>query len=312
MNIISEVIDELLASENKFRPAYFYALLRQRGEVNLNPARLCLTVDSVYPSVIGDAAGYIKSHIGGNVDMGKRGGENPYFYFSLEGDDAVKMLEFARMPAPQHEGIDGEKGYLKNYLSDYVKALLIGGGVLSVPSEEGERGYLAEIRMWDIDSAKAVCAALNRAGVTMELIERKSDCLISTRKGEEAYNLLVLAGATECALNLQNIMLEQDAKSLANRRSNFEMHNLQKSVDCAVEQIEAINYLKENSKLQEFSEEDIAILQYRVDNPTASAGDIAAALQVSKSKVFRRLQKAIDTAGKEKERQRIYGGTSEE
>ncbi|MDE5618803.1 MAG: DNA-binding protein WhiA [Clostridia bacterium] len=301
MNIISQVIDELLSLENIERRAYFYALLRQRGEVNLNPDKLCLTVDSVYSSVIGDAASYIKSNIARSVDMGKRGGENPYFYFSLEGQDAVRLLEFARMPAPQLGGEDGERDYLKNHLSDYVKALLIGGGVLNVPSEEGERGYLAEVRMWDISSAKAVCAALNGAGVAVELIERKSDCLISTRKGEEAYNLLVLAGATECALNLQNIMLEQDAKSLANRRSNFEMHNLQKSVDCAVEQIEAINYLKDNSKLHGFSEEDISILQYRVDNPTASAGDIAAALQVSKSKVFRRLQKAIDIAGRERE-----------
>lgn len=300
MNITSDIIAELTDKDIGDKCAYLYALLRQRGEISYRAGKEYLTVDSMYGAVVSHAAGMIKDLLDCAVDIGRKSGDKPYYYFTLEGAAADDTLCCVRMSQPDKtDGYDAEGYYIGHSFCDYARGLFVGGGTLGAPSEDGDRGYLAEIRMWDPDSAVAACEAFNRLGVAMELTQRKTDSVLSTRKGEEAYNLLVLIGATDSALALQNLMLEQDTRALANRRSNFEIHNLQKSVDSAVEQTEAITYLAQRGLTASFSEEDRSILECRMNNRTASSAEIAAMLGLSKSKVFRRLQKAIDIAKSE-------------
>ena len=300
MNITQDVITRLFDKEIGDKSAYLYALLRQRGEISYKEGKSYLTVDSMYGSVVSHAAGMLKDLLGCSVNVGRKSGDKPYYYFTLEGKAVSDTLCCVRMSLPDKlDAVDAESYYISHSFCDYARGLFVGGGALSVPSEDGDRGYLAEIRMWDPDSAVAACEAFRRAGVAMDIVQRKTDSVISTRKGEEAYNLLVLIGATDSALDLQNLMLEQDTRALANRRSNFEIHNLQKSVDSAVEQTEAITYLSDRGLLSAFSDEDRLILECRINNRTASSAEIAKMLGVSKSKVFRRLQKAIDIARSE-------------
>ena len=83
-----------------------------------------------------------------------------------------------------------------------------------------------------------------------------------------------------------------------NRLVNFKTANLNKTINASVEQIAAINKLKENGKFNKLNENLKEIAELRIENPDMSLIDLGKLLKepVGKSGVNYRLKKIIELA----------------
>lgn len=292
-----ELIEEILRGEEPDTAAYMSAVLRVRGELQVKGGRVCaLTADSAFPQVVFDFIGKAKSLAPGICfETGMRGeGKARRAFLSAEGGSADELLRLTRLTAIADESrfdLENDEACLKSF----VRGLFAGGGTYVLPGE-GERGYYMELRLPDYGETQRLAAALKCRGVEFESAERRADSLLYTRKSEQLCNMLAFMGAGACAVEAYDLLVSRFAAGESARRANYRTGNLDRTVIKSVQQVEAIKFLRDNGCLEEEDAETRRIWQAREENRTLSLGELARLLAVSRSKVARRLEKAIEKA----------------
>ena len=121
-----------------------------------------------------------------------------------------------------------------------------------------------------------------------------------TKDGEEISKFLALIGASKAVLKYEEIRVYRDMRNNINRKVNCETANLNKTINAAVKQIEAIKALKKANKLGDLSESLKEIALLRLENPDASLVELGQMLEnpIGKSGVNHRL-KAIEKLAEE-------------
>ena len=105
-------------------------------------------------------------------------------------------------------------------------------------------------------------------------------------------------GASSAVLKFEEIRVIKDTRNNVNRLVNCETANLNKTVNAAVTQINAIKFLKENKKFDELSDNLKEIANIRLKNPDANLIELGKMLSVpiGKSGVNHRLSKICKIA----------------
>ena len=107
-----------------------------------------------------------------------------------------------------------------------------------------------------------------------------------------------MIGANHSVLKFEEIRVYRDMRNHVNRKVNCETANLNKTIDAAVKQIEAIKILQKENHLKELSAplQEIAIL--RMENPDASLTELGQMLRkpIGKSGVKHRMNKIEEIA----------------
>ncbi len=122
------------------------------------------------------------------------------------------------------------------------------------------------------------------------------------KKNEEIEDFLTYIGAQNDAFLFMNTKIEKEKSSLANRLTNCDTANIQKTVRSAAQQMDAISYLEKCGVLSHLPTPLQETAKVRKANPDASLPELVLLHdgQVSKSGVNHRLQKLIQLAEKEK------------
>ena len=137
---------------------------------------------------------------------------------------------------------------------------------------------------------------LKQADIKSKILESKNTIYI--KEGEEISKFLAYIGAQKSVLNFEEIRVMKDLRNTVNRQVNCETANLAKTVNAAVIQIDAINFLKKMKKFEELPDSLIEIADLRVQYPEMSLKDLGAMLDnpIGKSGVNHRLNKIIEIA----------------
>ena len=129
-------------------------------------------------------------------------------------------------------------------------------------------------------------------------IKKGKGYMIYIKDGEEISNFLALIGAMSSVLKFEEVRVERELKNNINRAVNCETANLNKTIDAAINQIEAIEKIKKTKKFESMPDnlKEIAIL--RVNNPHASLIELGQMLEkpIGKSGVNHRLKKILEIA----------------
>ncbi|MEE1011150.1 MAG: DNA-binding protein WhiA, partial [Acutalibacteraceae bacterium] len=104
------------------------------------------------------------------------------------------------------------------------------------------------------------------------------------------------------SLYVMGIKIEKDVKNKVNRKLNFEMSNIGKTVDAANIQIEAIEYIKSKSGISALPENLQKIAELRLENQEASLSELGKLLDepISRSGINHRLNRIVNIAEKMK------------
>lgn len=136
-------------------------------------------------------------------------------------------------------------------------------------------------------------------GILVKTVIKKSQYMIYIKEGEQISNFLALIGANNAVLKFEDIRIKREMRGKVNRLVNCETANLNKTINAAIDQIEAINKLKQNGKFNKLDDNLKEIANLRIENPNISLVELGKMLKepIGKSGVNYRLKKIIEIAG---------------
>jgi hypothetical protein len=176
---------------------------------------------------------------------------------------------------------------------EFVRECFITGGTISDPN----RSHHLDFRL-DATKANKLMQILQGFGLNPKQTTRRNSIVVYVKDAGEIADILNIMMAHKALLIFESICVEKDLRNNLNRKINFETANLNKTVEAALGQIEAIEYIAEHTGLGELSKplEDVAKL--RLANEDASLEEIGAMLDppIGKSGVNHRLRKICEIA----------------
>jgi len=141
--------------------------------------------------------------------------------------------------------------------------------------------------------------AMEAAGFAPKQIQRRgAHTVLYFKDGEAIADFFAYIGAQKEAFSLMNQKIERDLRSRANRRTNCDTANIDKMIQAAQSQIEAIALLERHDLLRHLPEPVQETARLRCEYPELPLQELAALHQspVTKSGMNHRLQKLIRMA----------------
>jgi len=180
-------------------------------------------------------------------------------------------------------------------LKSVIRGAFLGGGSVSNP----ESKYHLEIILSTKVNADNVIKILSQFTILPKKIERKNGYGVYIKDGEEISKLLALIGANNAVLRFEEIRVIKHMKNNINRKVNCETANLNKTVNAAVKQIEAIKKIQKQGEFENLPNNLKEIALLRLEHPDASLIELGQMLEnpIGKSGVNHRL-KQLEELGK--------------
>ena len=177
-----------------------------------------------------------------------------------------------------------------------IKALARGAFLGSGSVNNPENKYHLEVVLSNNKNASSIKKMLEKMQIDFKALERKNGYSLYMKDGEEISNFLAFIGANNSVLKFEEIRVLREMKNNVNRKVNCETANLNKTINAAVKQIEAIKKLKESGKLESLNSNLKEIASLRVENPDATLTELGQMLQnpIGKSGVNHRLNQLIE------------------
>ncbi len=180
--------------------------------------------------------------------------------------------------------------------SAFLRGAFLSCGTVTDP----ERGYHLEF----VVPYKRLCLDmikfLDELNLNPKYIVRKGNHIIYFKDSESIEDILAIIGAQEASLYVMGIKIEKDVKNKVNRRLNFEMSNINKTVDAANLQVEAIEYIESRTGVSSLPDNLQKIARLRLENPESSLSELEKLLDepISRSGINHRLGRIVKIADK--------------
>ncbi len=180
----------------------------------------------------------------------------------------------------------------------FLRGVFLSCGTVTDP----ERGYHLEF----VVPYKKLCLDLIKFLDELELnpkyIVRKGNHVVYFKDSESIEDLLAIIGAQDASLYVMGIKIEKDVKNKVNRKLNFEMSNISKTVDAANSQVEAIEFIAANGGIDSLPENLQRIAKIRLENPESSLSELEKIVDepISRSGINHRLNRIVKIANEMK------------
>ncbi len=175
----------------------------------------------------------------------------------------------------------------------FLRGAFLAGGSVTDP----QKGYHLELSTTHRSVSRELTALLLELGYAPKQVTRKESYHITYFKQSEAVeDLLTAIGAPVCAMQLMNAKAEKLLRNGVNRRVNCEAANVDKTVDAAMEQRQAIQALRQAGVLDELTPKLREAARLREAHPELSLSQLAGLCEppVTKSSLSHRLRKLIE------------------
>lgn len=172
-------------------------------------------------------------------------------------------------------------------------AFLAGGSVI-----DPGKGYHLELVTSHYGVAREMPVLLREAGFRPKEVERKSNYVTYFKQSEYIEDFLTAIGAPVAAMEIMNAKAEKNLRGSVNRRVNCDAANLDKAVDAAQGQLEAIRRLEGRGQLEHLPDKLREAAALRLLHPELTLAELAALCSppVSKPALSHRLRRLIELA----------------
>ena len=168
-----------------------------------------------------------------------------------------------------------------------IRGVFLGSGNMNDPLNK----YHLEVSIPNEKNVEIIKKMLEEKGINIKKLEKKKGYSLYLKDGEEISKFLAFIEANSAVLKFEEIRVIREMKNNINRKVNCETANLNKTVNAAVRQIEAIKKIKKKGKFENLPENLKEIAKLRIDNPDASLIELGQMLKkpLGKSGVNHRL-----------------------
>ena len=176
----------------------------------------------------------------------------------------------------------------------FLRGAFLAGGSVTDPAKR----YHLELATPHVSVSRELRALMQEAGFDPRESRRKASCITYFKQSEAIEEFLTAIGAPVAAMELMNAKVEKDLRGSVNRRVNCDAANLDKAVEAAQKQIEAIYRLEERGMLEELPDKLKEAVDLRVAHPELTLAQLAELCDppVSKPAFSNRLRKLMALA----------------
>jgi len=174
----------------------------------------------------------------------------------------------------------------------FIRGAFLAGGSVTDP----RKNYHIELITGHFNVSNEVVSMLFEMGFSARNSRRGGNCVTYLKQSEAIEDLLTTIGAPVSAMEIMNAKVEKDMRNSINRKVNCDTANVEKTVNAAMAQIEAIRSLEETGALDGLGEKLRETARLRIENPEASIAELAAMSDppVTKSCLNHRLRKIVE------------------
>lgn len=176
----------------------------------------------------------------------------------------------------------------------FFRGLFLASGSISNPQD----AYHLELALADENFAIEVRKLLSEENIFLKSVKRRKNHVLYLKSSEQIEDFLYYINAEKYSFEMMETKILKSVRNNANRSRNFESANLAKMSRASAEQIEAIEYLKENEKFDGLSDELKQTAEIRLENIEMSLQEIGEASipAVTKSAIVHRMKKIMNLA----------------
>lgn len=176
----------------------------------------------------------------------------------------------------------------------FLRGAFLAGGSVSDPA----KSYHLELATSHYSVSRELAALLPEVGFEAKQTTRKSNYVTYFKPSEVIADFLTILGAPLSAKVLRSAKREKHLRGSVNRRVNCDSANLDKAVDAALEQTDAIQRYAKAHGLDSLPDKLRETAELRVEHPELTLAQLAALCDppVTKSCLNHRLRKLMELA----------------
>ena len=178
----------------------------------------------------------------------------------------------------------------------FLRGAFLAGGSVTDP----EKRYHLELDTGHAQASREVATLLTEMGFLPHSVRRGGSSVIYFKQSEHIEDLLTTIGAPAAAMDIMTAKVDKEIRNGANRAMNCDMANVNKTIDAALEQKNAIQRLQENGRLERLPEKLRQTALLRLQYPEMSLSQLAEKWDppVTKSCMNHRMRKLLEEAKK--------------
>ena len=224
--------------------------------------------------------------------------EQKYIFQINDGEKLERIIDAFGFDARQSPVLHINFGLLEE---DCCRAAFLRGGFLAGGSvTDPNKRYHLELETSHAQASRELQALLTDMGQQPKQVARGGYQVTYFKNSDQIEDLLTLMGAPLSAMALMNTRAEKELRNGVNRRVNCESANLDKAVDAAQEQLEAIRRLYELGRVEDLSPQLKETVILRETYPELTLSQLAEEFDppVTKSCLNHRLRKLVELSKK--------------
>jgi DNA-binding protein WhiA len=178
----------------------------------------------------------------------------------------------------------------------FIRGVFLGSGSISDP----EKSYHMEFVTHHEAFSEGFKELLNAYGLNAKVIVRKNHYVVYLKEGDQIVDVLNIIGAHKTLFEFENTRVVKYMRNSVNRVVNCETANLNKTVNAAFRQTEAIEVIRDRMGLEALPDNLRAIAELRLDQPELSLTELGQQFSppLGKSGINHRLKKLEKIAEK--------------
>ena len=176
----------------------------------------------------------------------------------------------------------------------FLRGAFLAGGSVTDP----EKRYHLELTTSHTQASREMSALLTEMGFMPRSVMRGGNSVIYFKQCEHIEDLMTTIGAPAAAVEMMTTKLEKELVNNANRAMNCDMANVNKTLDAAMEQCEAIEILQDAGRLEFLPKQIKETALLRLQYPELSLVQLAERCDppVTKSCINHRMRKIMEIA----------------
>lgn len=181
----------------------------------------------------------------------------------------------------------------------FLRGAVLSGGYFSDP----QSSYHFELVTPYYTLAKSMLNSLRMREFSFRMVVRRSNYVLYLKDSQQIYDLLYILGARAAAFELMNIKIEKETNNNNNRMDNCAAYNMDKVLNKAVEQVQAIDKIQRTIGINALSDDLAFVARLRGEHPTSSLTELVqfGGRRLSKPSLSRKLNKLVEIAANIKE-----------
>ena len=180
----------------------------------------------------------------------------------------------------------------------FLRGAFLAGGSVTDP----RKSYHLELSTSHQSVSREVLALMRELSLEPKFALRKGNAVIYFKQSDRIEDFLTSVGAPLAAMEVMNAKLERDLRGSVNRRVNCDAANLDKAVEAAMAQVEAIRRLEGAGTLATLPDKLREAAALRLAHPEDTLAQLAEQCDppITKSALNHRLRKLVELGKEER------------